>query len=354
MKPRLVARTSMEWLARFFLLFLLSVVLLGIVAARRGGNETIILHGSMPEGGGWQPSHLTAQVREPLNLRLTSDDVVHGFAVGVGPDGEKPELAEVEVKPGQMTELTLTFDQPGTYTYVCTRWCGPNHWRMRGTIEVEGDRSDYEPSPVEPPLYVQLGIDIDAPHPAAVVPESTPSTVRGAALNLNVPDELLSRENYMNRSPVDAWLALRGRPELSQLDDMALWDAAASLWRRQTNEEALALGEMLYSQNCAACHGEGGAGDGVFAEAGAEGVIRPEARGHEVGSATDFTRPDMLGASNALLQGKILRGGMGTGMPAWGPIFTEQELQALLDYLWTFQFAVDGPDDADSGGNHAP
>lgn len=25
-------------------------------------------------------------------------------------------------------------------------------------------------------------------------------------------------------------------------------------------------------------------------------------------------------------------------LPAWGAIFTGRELQALLDYLWTFQF----------------
>jgi hypothetical protein len=53
----------------------------------------------------------------------------------------------------------------------------------------------------------------------------------------------------------------------------------------------------------------------------------------------DFTdRSTMLGASSALLQGKILRGGMGTGMPYWGPILTEAQMWALTDFLWTFQF----------------
>jgi mono/diheme cytochrome c family protein len=36
----------------------------------------------------------------------------------------------------------------------------------------------------------------------------------------------------------------------------------------------------------------------------------------------------------------MIRGGMGTGMPAWGPIFSDEELQALLDYLWAFQFSL--------------
>ena len=46
----------------------------------------------------------------------------------------------------------------------------------------------------------------------------------------------------------------------------------------------------------------------------------------------------MLGASSALLQGKILRGGMGTGMPAWGMIFNEDQTWNIVSYLYSFQF----------------
>ena len=53
----------------------------------------------------------------------------------------------------------------------------------------------------------------------------------------------------------------------------------------------------------------------------------------------DFTDPTrMLGASPVLLQGKILRGGMGTGMPMWGSIFTEEQIWDLIAYLYSFQF----------------
>jgi len=53
----------------------------------------------------------------------------------------------------------------------------------------------------------------------------------------------------------------------------------------------------------------------------------------------DFTDPkQMLGASPALLQGKILRGGMGTGMPMWGSIFTKEQIWDLISYLYSFQF----------------
>ncbi|MBE3119125.1 MAG: cytochrome c, partial [Candidatus Atribacteria bacterium] len=55
----------------------------------------------------------------------------------------------------------------------------------------------------------------------------------------------------------------------------------------------------------------------------------------------NFSDPaTMAGAGPALLQGKILRGGMGTGMPSWGPIFTDQQTWDLVSYLYTFQFRM--------------
>lgn len=320
---------AQEWAARLSLLALVAALAVGVVAGRPP-RDVLTLQASMPESGGWQPGHLPAVVGEPLHLRLTSTDVVHSFAVG------QTDMPVVDVEPGRVTELTLTFDEPGTYTFYCTRWCGPNHWRMRGTIAVSGDGGRSTVATGEPPLYVQLGLDIDAPHPAAATPATTPSAERGAALELAYPQELLGRETYMRQSPVEVWLALRDQPELSHLDDGALWDAVAYLWRQNTNAQTLALGEALYTQNCAACHGEDGAGDGVFASSGE--MTTGAERGHEVEPPTDFTDPALLAASNALLQGKILRGGMGTGMPAWGAVLTDDEIQALLDYLWTFQF----------------
>ena len=59
----------------------------------------------------------------------------------------------------------------------------------------------------------------------------------------------------------------------------------------------------------------------------------------------DFTDSKrMLGAAPALLQGKILRGGMGTGMPMWGSIFTEEEIWDLVAYLYSFQFEYPVPE----------
>ena len=71
-----------------------------------------------------------------------------------------------------------------------------------------------------------------------------------------------------------------------------------------------------------------------------ESVTRQEnLTGHETVAPINFTEArNILGASDAILEGKIIRGGMGTGMPYWGPIFTPQQIQSLVDYVWTFQF----------------
>ena len=102
-------------------------------------SRTPLIHAHVAEAGGWSPDVIKANVNEPLNLQLTSDDVVHGFAVG------QMDMQSVDVLPGKVTDITLTFDKPGIYTFFCTRWCGINHWRMRGTIEVGGSSLDPEP-----------------------------------------------------------------------------------------------------------------------------------------------------------------------------------------------------------------
>lgn len=311
-----------EFPARLLLVLLVVALPLGVLAVRRGGTA-VTLHAVMPENGGWLPDTLTAQAGEPLELHLISDDVMHGFAVG------QTGWPAVDVKPGQMTEVTLTFEQPGTYTYYCTRWCGPNHWRMRGTIEVTGEgeagKGTAVTQPASPPLYVEMGLDIDAPHNVDVQLDGPPSAAHGAALDVNLPPQYLSREVYLAQPPFAVWQALRSEGETADLTDGEVWDLVAAIWQAQTNDEEIQLGQTLYAQNCAACHGRGGAGDGVFGQA--------------FDPAADFTDAQtMLGASTAVFDGKIRRGGMGTGMPYWGTIFTDEEIEALIAYLWTFQF----------------
>lgn len=294
-------------------------------------SRTPLIHAHIAEDGGWNPDVIHANAGEPLTLHLTSDDVMHGFAVG------QMDMQSVDVLPGKVTDITLTFDKPGIYTFFCTRWCGLNHWRMRGTIEVGGSPSD--PEPVSVPMYVTLGLDIDAPHDAPSIPSSQPSAISGQQLASNLPIDQ-SVDTYRAHSPYQIFDELNN----NSLTESQRWDVVAYIWQSNTTTESLANGQRLYAQNCAACHGENGAGNGVFADnlaiagesstqtmAGADNMTKQ--------TPVDFTNPmRMLGASPTLLQGKILRGGMGTGMPMWGSIFTEEQIWDLIAYLYSFQF----------------
>jgi mono/diheme cytochrome c family protein/plastocyanin len=326
-----------EWLARSIMLTIAGLIMLGAALGWRASQDDLTLHARMPELGGWSPSAISAKVGEPLHLRLTSDDVMHGFAVG------QTDWPAVDVYPGEVTQATLTFDRPGTYVFYCTRWCGANHWRMRGTIQVtgaDGTGGESADNPL-PPLYVELNLDIDAPHPASATPQARPSAAAGRAHLAQVPPAYQTSAYLRSHSPAEVWQALRSEPFSRTLSDQQVWDPVAALWQAGTNPENLEQGEALYKQNCAACHGQNGAGNGVFANRAAGEGVSPGSgvMGHTLKAPADFTDArSMLGASPALLQGKILRGGMGSGMPYWGPIFSEDQMWAIVDYLYAFQF----------------
>ena len=134
-------------------------------------QRTPLIHAKIAENGGWTPDVLHAEVGKPLDLHFTSDDVIHGFGIG------QMNMQSVDIMPGKVSDITLIFDKPGIYTFFCTRWCGLNHWRMRGTIEVTGASTSSEPA--SPPLYVTLNLDIDASHDAPSIPTRKPSAVNG-------------------------------------------------------------------------------------------------------------------------------------------------------------------------------
>lgn len=296
---------------------------------------TIELHGRMADDGGWTPGDIVVGTGQRVRLRLMSDDVIHGFGIG------KLDLPAVEMKPGRPAQMVITFMRPGTFTFYCTRWCGKNHWRMRGTIEVRAgaDPAGQEEDRQAHPPPAAAGLDLDAPHPAPVLPDAVPSAARAESLPVRVRKRYARTDYYRSHSPADAWRALRAEPTLARLKDEEVWDVVARLWWTQGTPTSLRVGTSLFAANCAACHGERGRGDGVLAPVPPPGA---ETAGHHgVRRPADFTdRRSMLGANPALLYSKIQRGGMGTGMPNWGPILTEEQTWALVQYLWTFQFPV--------------
>lgn len=77
--------------------------------------------------GTQEPIRLPADAE--ITLHVTSGDVVHGFYV-TGTN------VNTMVIPGQIAELQVTFDEPGTYGVVCHEYCGAAHHEMAGQIVV--------------------------------------------------------------------------------------------------------------------------------------------------------------------------------------------------------------------------
>lgn len=69
---------------------------------------------------------------EPVEFRLTSRDVNHGFALYRGSRLE----SQVQVMPGKEQRLVHTFEQPGTYRVLCLEFCGFDHHRMSSELRV--------------------------------------------------------------------------------------------------------------------------------------------------------------------------------------------------------------------------
>src|SRR5512146_1677931 len=96
-----------EWIARIILVVLLAaaglVSALALAGPAQGSQNVVELHARMPENGGWSQESLSAEVGVPLRLRMTSDDVLHSFALG------QSDQAPVELRPGEWAETTLVF-----------------------------------------------------------------------------------------------------------------------------------------------------------------------------------------------------------------------------------------------------
>ncbi len=304
------------------------------------GARVIALTANAPANGGWQPDAIRVNVGERVRLRIAAPDVVHGFAIPA------LDIYVDEILPGHVEEIEFVAARAGRYPFACTRWCSVDHWRMRGVIEVIDPGNPDPPLPtIAPPLYQQMNIDIDAPHPAQNVPAQRPSAARGARLDVSVPGDLRAQ------SPSNVFAELRGDPALKAYSDGQLWDVVAFAWKRASGDpaspgadSALARGSKLFVRDCAACHGETGKGNGPAGRnlpglAAMQTDSRMAHGAYAKRGPADFTdAAQMLGASDVLLQGKVLRGGMGTGMPEWRTLYSDQDMWDLIGFIRSFVF----------------
>lgn len=328
----MVRRDAFALLIVLLLSIVFPIGLLGYQAVRVGqpAERTVELVARTAADGGWQPDAIRVNQGERVRLRVTSADVVHGFtAPALGIEVE-------EVGPGRVVEVEFVAERAGRFAFACTRWCSPDHWRMRGTIEVVGAAVAASGSPRAKPLYQQLGLNPDVMRSLAHPPSERPSAKHGVALARPLAPDLLDPEWLRRNAPGIAFERLRAESANANLSDDDVWSLVALAWQGASSTATLAEGESLYRRDCAACHGEGGRGDGLAGrKLPGKALMNADAKR----GPADFTdASQMLSASDALLQGKILRGGMGTGMPEWGSLHNDDSLWSLVAYLRTFTF----------------
>ena len=136
---------------------------------------------------------------------------MHSFAIG-----QSDQLA-VDVKPGEMTDVTLVFDRPGKYTFYCTPLV--QRESLAYARHNRGDRAGRQPLRQSNRRCTStLGLNLDGEHHAEVIPDQKPSSLRGALLNVAMPVEYQSREYYLSHSTAELWRALRAEAGFSKAE----------------------------------------------------------------------------------------------------------------------------------------
>lgn len=79
---------------------------------------------------GFTPAEIRVPAGARVTFRVTSLDVIHGFLV----EGTRINLM---VLPGQISELSYTFDEPGEHLVICHEYCGVGHHGMAGRVIAE-------------------------------------------------------------------------------------------------------------------------------------------------------------------------------------------------------------------------
>ena len=93
------------------------------------------------------PTEIHVKKGERVELKVHSVDETHGVKLTLYPEGAKakgdPGLVldqpadNGKVSKGNDQVIDFTAQQPGTYDFVCAKFCGFGHDRMKGKIIVE-------------------------------------------------------------------------------------------------------------------------------------------------------------------------------------------------------------------------
>ena len=75
------------------------------------------------------PSQITLKKGEPVILRLSSSDRVHGFM-------SKPLKIDTDIPADKSEDVAVTPDTAGDFTVICDHYCGTGHGNMKMKVSV--------------------------------------------------------------------------------------------------------------------------------------------------------------------------------------------------------------------------
>lgn len=218
------------------------------------------------------------------------------------------------------------------------------------------------------PVNAASGAAVDEP----LYPESMPDLANGARLfaanctachgtggagdgplavsgQIGDPGNFLDPEYVVRKTPFEWYEVItNGRleklmpPWRNAMTQQERWDVAMYVYTLRYTAEQWALGETLFAQNCAECHGEQGRGDGPTAIE----------QGREVADLNNIESLVTL-SDNSMYN--IIAYGQSEVMPAFADIWGDDEIWAALAYARSFTVSnIDGPEDAASSGAALP
>src|SRR5881227_3025827 len=76
------------------------------------------------------PDHLILAKGQPVTFQLISTDMTHGFLI-------RALKIDTDIKPGTVTQITVTPATAGTFTAICEHYCGIGHGGMKMTVGVK-------------------------------------------------------------------------------------------------------------------------------------------------------------------------------------------------------------------------
>ncbi|MFP8958037.1 cupredoxin domain-containing protein [Natrialbaceae archaeon A-CW3] len=103
----------------------------------------------------FQPDPIEVPADSEVTFYVTSRDVIHSFTV-VGTN------TNTMVIPGEVSVMTVEFDEPGEYGIICNEYCGAGHHDMEAElIVVEEDEFDLTELSVDAPETVEPEAEIE-------------------------------------------------------------------------------------------------------------------------------------------------------------------------------------------------